>query len=166
MKIGRILRHLFTFRWKLERAFDADVRAAIEEAITASERTHRGELRFAVEARLDLASLMAGETANERALEAFGRLGIWDTEENSGILIYVLLADRHVAIVADRGYRDRVSDEEWRAVCRTMEASFGAGDFRRGAVEGVLEAARHAAEHFPLEGSGPNELPDAVVFMG
>ena len=165
MEFGRILRHLFTFRWRLDRAFDADTRAAIEEAVTASEETHRGELRFAVEARLDLASLMAGETADDRALEAFGRLGVWDTEENSGILIYVLLADRHVAIVADRGYRDRVDAVEWEAVCRTMEEAFRARDFRRGAVEGVLGVARHAAAHFPLEGSGPNELPDAVVFL-
>lgn len=166
MQIGRILRHLFTLPGAVGRAFDADARRAIEEAITASEATHRGEIRFAVESRMDLRSLLAGESPDLRALEAFGGLGVWDTEENSGVLVYVLLADHHVAIVADRGYRDRVSREEWRAICARMEEAFRAGDFRRGAVEGVLGVARHAAEHFPLEGGpGPNELPDAVVFL-
>jgi uncharacterized membrane protein len=109
---------------------------------------------------------LAGESPDLRALEAFGGLGVWDTEENSGVLVYVLLADHHVAIVADRGYRERVSREEWRAICAGMEAAFKAGAFRRGAVEGVLGVAGHVAEHFPLEGgAGPNELPDAVVFL-
>ncbi|MEJ2540890.1 MAG: TPM domain-containing protein [Gemmatimonadota bacterium] len=165
MKIGRIFRHLFTFKGRMRRTFDAATRAAIQEAITASEKTHRGEIRFAVESRLDLRSLMAGETADQRALEVFGGLGVWDTEENSGILVYVLLADHHVAIVADRGYREKVTHEEWRAVCARMEEACRDGEFRRAAVEGVLGAARHAAEHFPLEGHGPNELPDAVVFL-
>jgi uncharacterized membrane protein len=166
MEFGRILRHLLTLPGALTRAFDADARRAIEEAVTASEETHRGEIRFAVESRLDLRSLMGGETPDQRALEVFGGLGVWDTEENSGVPIYILLADHHVAIVADRGYRDRVTREEWRAICERMEESFRAGEYRRGAVEGVLGVARHAAEHFPLEGGrGPNELPDAVVFL-
>lgn len=166
MQIGRIFRHLFTLPGAVGRAFDASARRAIEEAITASETIHRGEIRFAVESRMDLRSLMAGETPDQRALEAFGGLGVWDTAENSGILVYVLLADHHVAIVADRGYRDRVSQEEWRAICARMEEAFRAGDFRRGAVEGVLGVARHAGEHFPADGGpGPNELPDAVVFL-
>ena len=166
MGLGRILRHLFTLPGAVGRAFDPEARQAIEEAITASEEIHRGEIRFAVESRLDLRSLLSGETPDQRALEAFGRLGVWDTPENSGILIYVLLADHHVAIVADRGYRDRVTAGEWRAVCATMEEAFGAGAFRRGAVEGVLGVARYCAAHFPSEGGpGPNELPDAVVFL-
>ncbi len=166
MALGRIVRHLFTLPGAVGRAFDPQARRAIEEVITASEATHRGEIRFAVESRLDLRSLLDGESPKLRALEAFGGLGVWDTEENSGILVYVLLADHHVAIVADRGYRDLVSQEEWRAICAKMEEAFKAGDFRRGAVEGVLGVARYAAEHFPLDGDhGTNELPDAVVFL-
>lgn len=166
MEIARIVRHLFTLPGAVGRTFDADARRAIEEAITASEATHRGEIRFAVESRMELRSLLEGEGPELRALEAFGGLGVWDTEGNSGILVYVLLADHHVAIVADRGYRDRVTAEQWRAICARMEEAFKAGDFRRGAVEGVLAVAEHAAAHFPLEdGPGTNELPDAVVFL-
>ncbi len=165
MGILRFFRHLFTTRWSLNRAFDADTRRAIEQAITETEKSHRGELRFAVEANLGVWSLLGGETAEERSLDMFANLGVWDTEDNSGILIYVLLADHHVASVADRGYRDHVTRDEWREICARMEAAFREGDFRRGAVEGVLGAARHAAAHFPLDGENPNELPDRMVFL-
>jgi len=165
MGIGRFFRHVLTFRSSLNRAFDPETRQAIEDAITASERTHRGELRFAVEARLSTSALLRGKTARERSLDLFADLGIWDTEDNSGILVYVLLADHHVAVVADRGYRDAVSHDQWEALCRAMEVAFREGEFRRGAVEGVLGAAHYAAELFPLDGANPDELPDAVVFL-
>lgn len=164
MQLSRVVRHLVTSRRALGRRFDPQTRQAVEEAIAASERSHRGELRFAVESSLGIAALLAGETARERALELFANLGVWDTEENSGILVYVLLADRRVEIVADRGYRS-VTEEHWRAICREMEAAFRAGAFRRGALEGVLGCARHAAAFFPADGAGPNELPDPVVFV-
>ena len=165
MQIMRFLRHLFTTRWSLNRAFDAETRHAIEQAITETEKSHRGELRFAVEADLGIWALLGGETAAERSLDMFADLGVWDTEDNSGILIYVLLADHHVAIVADRGYRDHVSNEQWREICARMESAFREGDFRKGAVEGVLGAARYAAEFFPLDGENPNELPNEMVFL-
>lgn len=164
MQISRVVRHLLTSRRKLDRAFDPQTRRAVEEAVAASERCHRGELRFAVESRLGIAALLAGETARERALELFANLGVWDTEENSGILVYVLLADRRVEIVADRGYRS-VTAERWRAICQEMEAAFRVGAYRQGALEGVLGCAEHATALFPADGADPNELPDPVVFL-
>ena len=164
MQVSRVVRHLLTTRRSLDRAFDLEARRAVEEAIAASERSHRGELRFAVESSLGIAALLAGETARERALELFASLGAWDTEENSGILVYVLLADHCVEIVADRGYRS-VTEEQWRAICQQMEVAFKAGAYRQGALEGVLGCARHAAALFPADGAGPNELPDPVVFL-
>lgn len=164
MPMSRVLRHLLTSRRSLERAFDPHGRRAVEEAIAASEKCHRGELRFAVESRLGIPALLAGETARERALEVFASLGVWDTEENSGILVYVLLADHSVEIVADRGYRS-VTGDQWRAICQQMEAAFREGAYRRGALEGVLGCAKHATVLFPADGAGPNELPDPVVFL-
>jgi uncharacterized membrane protein len=155
-----VVRHLLTSRREVDRAFDAPTRRAVEEAVAASGRCHRGELRFAVESRLGVSALLAGETARERALELFSSLGVWDTEENSGILVYVLLADRRVEIVADRGYRS-VTEERWRA----MEAAFRVGAYRQGALEGVLGCARHAVALFPADGADPNELPDPIVFL-
>lgn len=165
MDVARLLRHAFTFRGQLDRAFDPSTRDAIHQTVVAAERSHRGEIRFAVEARLDASALLAGETARERALDIFANLGVWDTEDNSGVLIYVLLADRRVEIVADRGYRPHVEEEQWRAICSEMEEAFRSGNYREGAVDGVLGCARHAGACFPSDGTDPNELPDTVVVL-
>ncbi len=165
MELRRLARHLLSFRTRLDRGFDADARRAIQEAVEASERMHRGEIRFAVESRMDAASVWAGKTARERALEVFANLRVWDTAENSGILVYVLLADRRVEIVADRGYTGGVTEEQWRAICDTIEAAYREERFREGSVDGVRECARHAARLFPLDGSSANELADEVVVL-
>lgn len=165
MGLSRVVRHVLTLRWQVDRAFGPDTRRAVEEAIAASEGNHRGELRFVVESRLDIAALIASETPRQRALDVFANLGVWDTEENSGILVYVLLADRQVEIVADRGYRDGVTEEEWRAICEEMESAFRSEAYREGAVKGVLGCAKHAVAIFPSDGADPNELPDPVVFL-
>jgi hypothetical protein len=165
MEIRRLARHLLSFRSRLDRGFDAATRRIIQEAVEASERTHRGELRFAVESRLDAASVWSGKTARERALELFSSLRVWDTSQNSGILVYVLLADRRVEIVADRGYTGGVTEAQWRDICHAIEAAYRGGHFREGSVEGVLECARHAARLFPMEGPDSNELADEVVVL-
>jgi uncharacterized membrane protein len=163
--LRRFARHLLSFRSRLDRDFDAATRRAIQEAVEASERTHRGEIRFAVESRLGAASVWAGKTARERALELFSSLGVWDTAENSGILLYVLLADRRMEIVADRGYTGGVSEEQWRVICNTIESAYREGRFREGSVQGVHECARHATRLFPIDGSDANELADEVVVL-
>ena len=98
------------------RAFPPSAMAAIEEAIAKSEREHSGELRFAVEPALDTSALLAGQSGRERALEVFSQLRVWDTEENNGVLIYLLLADRDIEIVADRGVNARVPQAEWEKI--------------------------------------------------
>jgi uncharacterized membrane protein len=163
--VRRLASHLLSFRSRLDRDFDADTRTAIREAVEASERTHRGEIRFAVEPRLAAASVWKGKTARQRALELFSSLGVWDTAENSGILVYVLLADRRVEIVADRGYAGGVTEEQWRDVCHTIEGAYRERRFREGSVQGVHECARHAARLFPLRGLDANELTDEVVVL-
>lgn len=165
MDLPRLARHLLSFGSGLGRGFDAATRRTIHEAVKASELTHRGEIRFAVESRLDTASLWAGKTARERALELFARLRVWDTRDNSGILVYVLLADRRVEIVADRGYTGGVTEEQWREICNTIEAAYREGRFREGSVDGVHECARHATRLFPLDGPDANELADEVIVL-
>jgi uncharacterized membrane protein len=164
--VKRWLRHLLTSRRALRRAFPPASLAAIEAAIRAAERTHSGELRFAVESCLDLRRLVAGTTARERALAAFARLGTWDTAQRNGVLIYVLLADRDIEIVADRGFAGRVAPEEWAAVCGAMEAEFRAGQFEAGALVGIRRAAALVARHYPPAAGDVNELPDAPVLLG
>src|SRR5438132_1397711 len=117
MSFARTLRHLVTPDWAARRAFPSHVLRKIEQAIKASERQHDGELRFAVEGPLPLGFL----NTRKRAEALFSQLGVWDTEHNSGVLIYVQLVDRRIEIVADRGIAARVEQAEWSAICRSME---------------------------------------------
>ena len=165
MGMERIARHLMATRWTVNRAFPGDTLAAIDRAIKASEAAHRGEIRFAVEGALHIEPLLGGQTARERAIDVFSHLRIWDTERNNGVLIYLLLADRDVEIVADRGIDAKVGPQEWEKICRNMEAAFRQGDFEGGVVGGIREVTRHLAEHFPPVGGDRNELPDSPVVL-
>jgi len=165
MKIERVVKHLLMTRWKVSRAFPRSTLNAIEKAIKASEPAHVGEIRFAVEGALDGSPLFKGQSARERAIDVFSLLRVWDTEHNNGLLIYVLLADRAVEIVADRGIHAKVSSGEWNQVCRQMEAAFKQSNHEGGVVAGVQAVTRHLAVHFPATGQGDNELPDAPVVL-
>ena len=165
MSPGRTLRHLFSTRWGTRRRFTAEVRARIEAAIAALEHRHAGEIRFAIETAFDLPELWYGTTPRERAVLVFGHLGVWDTEGNNGVLIYVLMADRDVEIVADRAIAARVPQADWDAVCREMETHFRAGRFAEGAEAGIVGVGGLLARHFPGQGGDRNEQPDAPVFL-
>lgn len=161
----RVLRHLVTTRRSLRRRFPATTLAAIEAAIRAGEATHSGEVRFAVETCLDCRRLLADEAAGQRARELFARLGVWDTARNNGVLIYLLLADHDIEIVADRGFAGRVTDAEWQEVCRCMETEFRAGQFEAGALAGIRRVSALVARHFPREDGDRNELPDTPMLF-
>jgi hypothetical protein len=165
MSMERIARHLMATKWRVNRAFPSDTLIAIDRAIKASEATHRGEIRFVVEGALDTAPLLRGQSARERAIDVFSQLRIWDTERNNGVLIYLLLADRDVEIVADRGIDAKVGPREWERICREMEAAFRQADFEGGGIGGIREVTRHLAEHFPPIGDDRNELPDKPLVL-
>jgi uncharacterized membrane protein len=165
MSMERIARHLMATHWTVDRAFPGGTLTAIDESIKGSEATHRGEIRFVVEGALDIGPLFRGQTARERAIDVFSQYRIWDTERNNGVLIYLLLADRDVEIVADRGIDAKVGPEEWERICRRMEASFRQADFEGGVVGGILEVTRHLAAHFPPIGDDRNELPDEPLVL-
>jgi uncharacterized membrane protein len=164
-KPTRIGRHLVTDHWSVRRAFPPAVMKRIEAAIKAGEREHNGQLRFAVEAALPIAQVLRGETPRDRALDVFSHLRVWDTEDNSGVLVYVLLADKDVEIVADRGVHSRVGDASWQAICRAMEVAFRDRRFDTGALAGIEAINALLARHFPRTGVGPNELPDRPVVL-
>ncbi|HEV7635792.1 MAG TPA: TPM domain-containing protein [Bradyrhizobium sp.] len=165
MNIRRIGRHLLEHRWRVRRIFPACVLAAIEQAIKAGETTHSGQVRFVVEGALDGKPLFRDQPARERALDIFSQLRIWDTAHNNGVLIYLLLADRQVEIVADRGIDARVGAAGWEKICTDMESDFRAGDFEAGVIRGIAAVSRQLAAHFPKHGAGRNELPDAPVVI-
>ena len=165
MGIKRIGRHLMEHRWRLRRIFPPKVLANIERAIRASEATHSGQIRFVVEGALDGAPLFRDQPARGRALDVFAQLRIWDTADNNGVLIYLLLADRDFEIVADRGIDGKVGAAGWEEICKAMESDFRAGHFERGVIKGIDAVSRLLAAHFPKRGAGRNELPDAPVVM-
>ena len=165
MNIKRIVKHLFAPHWIIARAFPRHALAAIENAIRASEQSHDGELRFAVEAGLDLLPLLRGQIPRQRAIEVFSALRVWDTEHNSGVLIYVQLVDHRIEIVADRGINARVEQQQWDAICRRMEEAFRQKRFEQGALAAIGEITALLARHFPPRGDNPDELSDRPVVL-
>ena len=165
MRTKRLLKHIFTTKLQLKQAFPKAVLREIESAIQASETRHSGELRFAVEAALDPVQVFKGESPRTRAVGLFSNLRIWDTEHNCGLLIYVLLADRAVEIVADRGIHAKVGDAEWTRICHQMESAFRGNDFRGGVLSGIQAVTQHLLEHFPIKDGDQNELSNRPVVL-
>ena len=165
MRLRRLMRHILTTRWTTRQHFPRPVRHAIEEAIRDCEAHHGGEIRFVVETSFDLPELWRNLPARTRALQLFGQFGVWDTAHNNGVLIYVLMADHVVEIVADRGIAARVAQSEWAAVCREMESHYKAGRFREGSVAGIRGVGALLGKHFPGRRHGDNELPNQPVLL-
>ena len=165
MKLERLLRHLLTTRFSTRRHFPPAVRQAIEQAIGDCEARHAGEIRFVVETAFDLPELWHDVAPRQRALQLFGQLGVWDTAHNNGVLIYVLMADRVVEIIADRGIAARVPQAEWAAVCRQMEHHYREGRFREGTIVGILGVGALLGRHFPGKTPGGQELPAQPVLL-
>jgi uncharacterized membrane protein len=165
MGIKRTAKHLIEHHWRARRIFTRQVLARIEQAIKAGEATHAGQVRFVVEGSLDGVPLFRDQSARERALDVFSHLRIWDTEQNNGVLIYLLLADRRVEIIADRGIDAREGEAGWQAICRSMEAEFREGRFEAGAIKGIEAVSRELAKYFPPQSPQRNELPDAPVVI-
>jgi uncharacterized membrane protein len=166
MGIKRIGKHLLEHHWRVRRVFPREVLSQIEHAIKAGEARHSGQVRFVVEGALDGRPLFTGQSARQRALDIFSQLRIWDTAHNNGVLIYLLLADRDVEIVADRGIDAKVGAAGWQKICATMETDFKSGNFSGGVIKGIAAVSQQLATYFPKHGAGPNELPDAPVVIG
>jgi len=165
MSIKRIATHLVQHHWRARQIFPQAVLDRIEQAIRQGESTHSGQVRFVVEGALDGGSLFRNQPARDRALDVFSHLRIWDTAHNNGVLIYLLLADRDVEIIADRGIDAKVGGEGWERICRAMEAEFASGRFEQGVIGGIAAVSRELARHFPPQDPHANELPDAPVVM-
>jgi uncharacterized membrane protein len=167
MDWSRWFRHTFATGGAVRRAFPPQTLASIEAGIDASERLHCGEIRVAIEGALEPSEIARGKAPRERALEVFAALGVWDTDANNGVLIYVLLADRDVEIVADRGFNDRVAAAEWREVCDRIEREFRAGRFEHGMLAGVGEVGRIIGAHYPQRPGqrDEDELPNRPALL-
>ncbi len=165
MNLRRLLKHLMIPDWLARRGFSDSDLAAVTAAIGNSERRHRGELRFVIEGALPVSALLQQLSARQRAIDLFSELRVWDTADNSGVLIYIQLIDHQVEILADRGINARVGQADWDAICRQMEAAFRNRQWRSGAVNAIERAGDLLAQHFPAGEANPNELPDSPLVI-
>ncbi len=163
--LKRLFKHLILPAWWWQRKLPLPSLRHIEDAVGAAESGHSGEVRVAVETSLDLGELLQGMSARERAIEVFASLRVWDTEDNNGVLLYVLLADRDVEIVADRGIAARVAQSEWEVICQAMETQFRLGRHEEALLTGVKLIGEKLAAAYPGGEKFANQLPNKPVVI-
>ena len=163
----RIWRHLWCDERHVRRVLPADAQQRLAERVAASERRHTGEVRFCIEAALPVSYLRREAPARERALMLFAKLGVWDTAQRNGVLIYLLLADHAIEIVADRGLNQRVTVAEWAAIAERMAGAFQGERYEDGLTQALEEVSALLVAHFPADESAPNpnELPNHPVML-
>jgi uncharacterized membrane protein len=163
------LRRMFRHRWLDEsdtrRAIPPELCERLAASVAASERRHTGEIRIYVEAGLPMSYLWRDATPRERAVAMFGKLGVWDTEQNNGVLIYLLLAEHAIEVVADRGLSRHIDHARWQEVVEHMAQAFRAGMFEAGLTRAIDEVSTLLVKHFPATPGAPNEdeLPNQPV---
>ena len=165
-RLTRLLRH----RWadgRLRRVLTPEVLQRLGQRVAASERRHTGQIRICAEGGLPLSYLWRGASTRERAITQFGKLRVWDTEHNNGVLIYLLLAEHAIEIVADRGLAQRVPEANWQTLVQRLGQALRAGQYEDGLTEVLADVSALLVAHFPASGHAPgsNELPDAPVLL-
>ena len=165
-RLTRLLRH----RWadgRLRRVLTPEVLQRLGQRVAASERRHTGQIRICAEGGLPLSYLWRGASARERAITQFGKLRVWDTEHNNGVLIYLLLAEHAIEIVADRGLAQRVPEATWHTLVQRLGQALRAGQYEDGLTEVLANVSALLVAHFPTSDNAPssNELPDAPVLL-
>ena len=163
-RLGRLVRHRYT-EWQMNRALPPAKLQELEAVIARSELSHTGQVRVCVEPGLPWSYIWRGADARERAVNMFGKLRVWDTEHNNGVLIYLLLADHAIEIVADRALARTMTQEQWQTLLSDMQSAFQGGHFHVGLQSALERVSQQLAAHFPRKSGSPslNELPDAPV---
>lgn len=164
-RLARIWRHLWLDDADLRRAIPQALVERLAQRVAASERRHTGEVRIYVESALPFSYLWRHASPRERAVTIFGKLRVWDTEQNNGVLIYLLLAEHAIEIVADRGLASKVPHDTWQAIVDRMGSAFRERRFEDGLTQALAEVSALLVQHFPAApgSANPNELPDAPV---
>lgn len=163
----RVLKHRWQDAVPTHRRLPAAALARIAARVQASEQRHTGEVCVVVESGLPLSYLLRGAPARERAMMLFGKQRVWDTEQNNGVLVYLLLAERSIELVADRGLNQHVPAAEWQAMVARLGTALHAGRFEEGLTQALEEVSAVLVQHFPLGHHAPrhNALPDAPLLL-
>lgn len=167
-RLRRVLKHRWLDESAAQRVIPQDLLQQLAARVSDSEQRHTGEIRIFVEASLPLSYLLRKAPLptiiRQRAVTMFGKLRVWDTEHNNGVLIYLLLAERAIEIVADRGLNNVLPDH-WQNIISRMRGAFQAGDFKTGLNLAVAEVETLLVQRFPYapDQVRSNELPDEPV---
>jgi uncharacterized membrane protein len=164
MKLSKLPAHLFA-EYAMRRHFPTSLLDRLQQAVADGETRHDGQVCFAIEGAQTVRALLHGTTPRQRAEEVFAHLRVWDTRNNSGVLIYVLLAERAIEIVADRGVAAKVAQTEWTSICERVQQRYATREFERGSLDGITAVNDLLAAHFPPEPGKKNELPDRPVLL-
>ena len=168
-RFRRLVKHLWLDQTDTRRAIGPAALQRLRDAVSTSERRHSGEIRIFVEAGLPLAYVLrkspTPQLVRQRALALFGELRVWDTAGNNGVLIYLLLAERKIEIVADRGLNDLVDAQTWQSLVARMSGAFTTGRFEEGLAQALAGVSSLLEQHFALANAQGhrNELPDTPV---
>lgn len=168
-RIKRILKHRWLDDGTTQRAIPPDMLQRLQQRVAASEQRHSGEIRIYVETSLPLSYLWRDaptrHITRQRALAMFSKLRVWDTANNNGVLIYLLLAEHSIEVVADRGLNEVVEPKVWQTMVSGMRNAFQQGQFEDGLTQALEEVSALLVQHYPLAAGArnPNELPDAPV---
>ena len=161
----RAWRHWSSSDVEGKRAFPPESLQALGAAITEGERSHRGEVRLIVEKGMPLEAIWADLSNRQRACALFAEHGVWDTEDNCGVLVYINLAEHKVDIVADRAISRKIAQPTWQAICNTMTDGYKRGDFHNSTLAAIGQINALLREHFPTNGTDSNELPDHPIVL-
>lgn len=159
----RLWRHWVHPRLRVKHHFPTLALRQLTEQVQLSEQQHNGQVKFVIESNLSTADICHAVTARQRAQYWFAHLGVWDTTQRNGILVYVLFADRCVEIIADRGINACVPVEKWQQICQHIIDAFQQGQYLPGLTQGLNELTVLLAQYFPRQPETLNELPDDVI---
>lgn len=161
----RLLINIFTTHYLTLKTFNRGCIERIKLAITSSEVNHSGQIRFVVETSLPLRYILKNKECRNRAIEVFSEQRIWDTEFNNGVLIYLLMSEKSIEIVADRGINAKLDSTFWSEICRDLAYKFGVGDFEQGVLDAISRVDLILRQEFPSGGNAINELPDSPIIL-
>ncbi len=150
-RVTRILRHRWMDDGDTRRAVPPELVKRLEGYVAASEARHTGEVRICVEAGMPSSYLWRDATPRARAIALFGKLRVWDTEHNNGVLVYLLLAEHAIELVADRGLNNKVSATQWQAITQRLSAALKAQKFEDGLTQALQEVSALLVQHYPLQ---------------
>ncbi len=161
----RLLQNMFTGWFRMSQWFPKETLVHIRDVIAHGERGHAGEICFAVEARFSFWSVLNGMQTRRRANQLFSMLRVWDTQDNSGVLLYLQLAERRVELIADRGIAARVDSSQWQKICNEFTADISNGPADVAVLACIEKINTLLSEHFPACEDNPRELSDEPVVL-